>query len=201
VLKLRNIVVIPTYNEANNIEELVQRIIGLKLGMIVLIVDDNSPDGTGEIAEKLAKKYLKKVYVSHRKGKLGLGSAYIHGFKYALSNLKPDLIFSMDADFSHDPKYLPAFLEKINHGHDVVVGSRYVKGGGVADQFVGGDITLINSNVQTLNAEGGTSCCDGDILKWCSGSEIAFGRSPAPAPSSRRRRRGRVDGTQWPSPG
>ena len=108
------VIVIPTFNEAANIEELTKNILDLNLRIQILFVDDNSPDGTGDIADTLSKKHKNKVFVLHRKGKLGLGSAYIDGFKYALKNLNSDLIFSMDADFSHDPKYLPNFVNKIN---------------------------------------------------------------------------------------
>jgi dolichol-phosphate mannosyltransferase len=126
------IVVIPTYNEAKNIEELVRRLLAVQESVQVLIVDDDSPDGTGKIADKLEKKYTGKVSVLHRKGKRGLGSAYIEGFQHVLKNMDADLIFSMDADFSHDPKYLPGFVDKIGQGFDLVVGSRYIKGGGMS---------------------------------------------------------------------
>jgi len=121
-------IAIPTYNESKNIPILVKKIIGLRLDAKIIIVDDNSPDGTGEIADNFAKKYKNKVFVIHRKGKLGLGTAEITGFKKAMA-MKCDLIFSMDGDLSHNPKYIPDFLEKIGEGYDIVLGSRYVKGG------------------------------------------------------------------------
>lgn len=127
-------VVIPTYNEADNIRKLILQLnkvfVKSKINGKIIIVDDNSPDGTGKIAEKLSKEY--NISVIHRKCKLGLGSAYVTGFKYVIEKINPDLIVSMDADFSHDPKKIPEFIEKINGGYDVVVGSRYIEGGGVS---------------------------------------------------------------------
>jgi dolichol-phosphate mannosyltransferase len=122
---MKNLIVIPTYNESENIQEATKRIFNLGLDLEILVVDDNSPDGTGEIAERLAADN-QKIHVLHREGKLGLGSAYVEGFKYALSN-GYDLIFEMDADLSHDPGYIPDFLDKISE-YDVVLGSRYLTG-------------------------------------------------------------------------
>lgn len=119
------IVVIPTYNESENIEKLIKQLIEIPLQLSVLIVDDNSPDGTGDIAETLAREFS-QVHVIHRSAKMGLGTAYVDGFKYALRE-GFDYIFEMDADFSHDPKYIPIFLEKIKD-YDLVLGSRYFSG-------------------------------------------------------------------------
>lgn len=124
--KIKAIVVIPTYNEKENIQKLVPEILKEGEEFEVLIVDDNSPDGTGEIADKLAEQYPDKVHVLHRPCKLGLGSAYREGFKFALAH-GADYIFEMDADFSHDPKYLPEFLKMMNE-YDLVIGSRYKNG-------------------------------------------------------------------------
>lgn len=121
------VIVMPTYNESENLESIVKEILGLDCGVSILIVDDNSPDGTGEIADRLAEE-SKEVHARHREGKLGLGSAYRYGFKEAL-DLGADCVFEMDADFSHDPRYIPQFLSAISE-HDVVIGSRYVEGGG-----------------------------------------------------------------------
>ena len=121
-------IVIPTYNERKNIPILIKKILNLDLNTKIIVVDDNSPDSTGEVANKLAKKYKNKIFVIHRKGKLGLGTAYIAGFKCAIKD-GADLIFSMDGDLSHNPKYIPSFLKKINQGYDIVLGSRYIKGG------------------------------------------------------------------------
>jgi len=123
----RPAVVIPTYNEAENIGRLVQRILDVVPNMQVIVVDDNSPDGTGILADALAAED-ERVHVVHRPGKLGLGTAYVAGFREAFS-LNADPICTMDADFSHDPSYLPALLEKAQV-YDVSIGSRYVPGGG-----------------------------------------------------------------------
>jgi dolichol-phosphate mannosyltransferase len=122
------LVVIPTYNERDNILQLVPRILAQGDAFHILIVDDNSPDGTGELAEELARQEP-RVHVLHRPGKLGLGTAYVAGFRWGL-DFGAELIFEMDADFSHDPAMLPVFVEEIGDC-DLVLGSRYVPGGGV----------------------------------------------------------------------
>jgi len=120
-------IIIPTYNERENIGLLVDSITDLKLGSRIIIVDDNSPDGTGEMADELAARY-DGVRVIHRSGKLGLGTAHIAGMKAALSN-GVAYILTMDADFSHHPRYLPDLIAALGR-YDVVIGSRYVAGGG-----------------------------------------------------------------------
>jgi dolichol-phosphate mannosyltransferase len=122
------VTVIPTYNEADNIAEMVEALRALPFpDFQLIIVDDNSPDGTGEIADRLARAYPGKVSVMHRPGKLGLGTAYAQGFQRALA-LGADFIVQMDADFSHSPAYLPTMIKALAD-YDVVVGSRYVAGG------------------------------------------------------------------------
>jgi dolichol-phosphate mannosyltransferase len=118
-------VIIPTYNEAENLESIVERVLSLHPMFNIIVVDDNSPDGTGEIADDLSKKDH-RIHAIHRPNKAGLGTAYIKGFKEALAK-GADLIFEMDADFSHDPKYLQDFLEASKRA-DLVIGSRYVNG-------------------------------------------------------------------------
>jgi len=125
---MKPIIVIPTYNENENIERLVKGILDLAKGFQIIVVDDNSPDGTGEILDTLARKYP-QLKVIHRPEKLGLGTAYIEGFKLVLKE-KADFIFEMDADLSHDLQYLSRMLEVINTC-DLVIGSRYIHGGGV----------------------------------------------------------------------
>ena len=120
-------VVIPTYNECENIEKIAEAVLGQSADLHITIVDDNSPDGTGKIADALSVRD-ERVHVIHRQGKMGLGSAYIAGIKYALQQ-GAQYIFEMDADFSHDPAYIPGLLEAAR-ATDVVVGSRYVSGGG-----------------------------------------------------------------------
>ena len=128
-----NILVLPTYNEAENLRHAVARIREVADGhgvqLHTLIVDDDSPDGTGLIADELANE-VPDVSVLHRAGKEGLGKAYIAGFRQALG-MGAERVFEMDADLSHDASYLPHFLRLIDQGSDLVLGSRYVKGGGV----------------------------------------------------------------------
>jgi dolichol-phosphate mannosyltransferase len=121
-------VIVPTYNERENIESLVTQLLALPTRVHVVVVDDNSPDGTGEIADELAVENAGRVSVIHRPGKLGLGTAYIAGFQEALAG-GADLVCSMDADFSHNPRYIPDIVDKINQGYDLVIGSRYMRGG------------------------------------------------------------------------
>ena len=122
---MKGVVVVPTYNERENIEELIEKTLSTSPDIDILIVDDNSPDGTGEIAEKIAKENP-RVKVLHRPGKMGLGSAYVEGFKWALKR-GYDFIMEMDADFSHNPEDIPRFIEKIKE-YDLVIGSRYTDG-------------------------------------------------------------------------
>lgn len=126
---IKCLVVIPTYNESENIARLVREVLAQGPEYEVLIVDDNSPDGTGRVADQLTQDTAGRVQVIHRAGKLGLGSAYLAGFKYGLER-GYDYVFEMDADFSHKPQYLPALLEAAQQT-GVAVGSRLVKGGGV----------------------------------------------------------------------
>ncbi len=121
-------VIIPTYNEKENITALVEQILALEIKARVIIVDDNSPDGTGQIADTLAGQNS-RVKVIHRSQKLGLGTAYIAGFKQGLAE-GADRLITMDADFSHDPSYIPALVELADYFH-ITIGSRYVPQGGV----------------------------------------------------------------------
>lgn len=125
---MKYLIILPTYNEKENIEKLVPRVLSVDDKINVLIIDDNSPDGTGQLADWLAKENS-RIKVMHRQGKLGYGSAYVQGFRYALKK-GYDLIFQMDADLSHDPKYIPELIKK-SEKYDLVLGSRWVKGGGV----------------------------------------------------------------------
>lgn len=122
-------VIVPTYNEADNIDELVSELLDLPARFGVLVVDDNSPDGTGQKADSWAGRYPERVHVVHRPGKLGLGTAYIAGFRAGLEVLKASNLMTMDADFSHHPRYIPAMFE-LSLRKDVVIGSRYIAGGG-----------------------------------------------------------------------
>lgn len=127
-------VVLPTYNEADNLSTMIGELLALDLpNLDILVVDDNSPDGTGQIADDLANRHPDRVHVMHRSGKLGLGTAYIAGFGYALDH-GIDLVIQMDADFSHSPSYIPQFVDAIKDC-DVVVGSRYVAGGSLDERW------------------------------------------------------------------
>jgi dolichol-phosphate mannosyltransferase len=121
----RTLVVVPTYNERDNLAPLVRRILALE-GYRVMVVDDNSPDGTGALADDLAREFPGRLEVVHRTGKRGLGRSYVEGFGLALKT-DAELVCQMDADFSHDPQYLPALVAAAAE-YDVVVGSRYLNG-------------------------------------------------------------------------
>lgn len=129
-------IIIPTYNEAENIASIIHAIKGVcgqnRLHYSIVVVDDNSPDQTSKIVKDIMQKD-DRISLIEREGKLGLGTAYIKGMTYSLDELHSDLIMTMDADFSHNPKYIPDFIRKINEGYDVVLGSRYVPGGGIGN--------------------------------------------------------------------
>ena len=132
----KNLVIIPTYNEIENIEKMIRTVFELPREFELLIVDDGSPDGTANKVKELQKEFSEKLHIEERKGKLGLGTAYIHGFKWALAR-DYDYIFEMDCDFSHNPKDLIRLLEACEIGADVAVGSRYCKGGKVSNWPIG----------------------------------------------------------------
>ncbi len=123
---MKILIIIPTYNEKDNIENILKEIIDAHPKPDILVIDDNSPDGTGQIADDMSNKY-NRIKVVHRTGKMGLGTAYIEGFKKAMSE-NYDYVFEMDADFSHDPKDIPRFIKAIKN-NDLVIGSRYVPKG------------------------------------------------------------------------
>ncbi|MBA4258151.1 MAG: dolichyl-phosphate beta-D-mannosyltransferase [Chitinophaga sp.] len=128
-MALEKIVIIPTFNEKDNIASIIQAVFSLNQGYHVLVIDDGSPDGTAEIVKQLIQLHPNQLFLEERRGKLGLGTAYIHGFKWCL-NRAYQFIFEMDADFSHDPKDLERlYFSCKNDGAQVAVGSRYVKGG------------------------------------------------------------------------
>lgn len=131
------LIVVPTYNERDNVRGIAERLLAA-IPTDVLFVDDNSPDGTGEILDEMAKAD-KRVHVMHRAGKLGLGTAYIEGFGWGLARAY-EYLFEMDADGSHDPKYLPQMLALAEDGADAVIGSRYIPGGGTENWGVGRQI-------------------------------------------------------------
>lgn len=170
-------IVIPTYNESENIERLVRLVLGMETGVRLLIVDDGSPDGTGEIADRLAGEF-EEVEVLHRKEKMGLGSAYLDGFSRAL-DAGMDVVMEMDADFSHDPRYIPMFLSSINE-HDLVIGSRYVPGGGIQNWSIWRELVSMGGNLyartltgmQVKDATSGYRCFRREVLEAIDFSRI-----------------------------
>lgn len=167
---MKTLVIIPTYNEKENIGEIIPEILKKDPSINVLIVDDNSPDGTGRIADDVAKKNP-RIKVLHREKKAGLGTAYKTGFKYALEN-GYDYIFEMDADFSHDPKYIPHFHEAIKKA-DLVLGSRYISGVNVINWPISRLLLSYYANVYTRwitglpvkDATGGFKCFRREVLE------------------------------------
>jgi len=123
---VKTLIIIPTYNEKENIGEIINKILGLGVELDILVVDDNSPDGTHKIVKEISEKN-KRVNLLLREKKEGLGVAYREGFKWAIER-DYDLVIHLDADFSHNPDEIPNFIKKINEGYDVVVGSRYLNG-------------------------------------------------------------------------
>jgi len=166
----RALIIFPTYNERENIDKIVQAVLPLDPRLHVLIVDDNSPDGTGEIAERLAQQEP-KVNVLHREKKEGLGQAYIAGFRWAIER-KYDYIFEMDADFSHGPEYIKHFLKEIKE-YDLVIGSRYISGVNVINwpmsrlflSYFANVYTRIITGLPLRDATGGFKCFRREVLE------------------------------------
>ena len=129
-MKTKSLIIIPTYNEKENVERMIDTVISLAKEFHVLFVDDNSPDGTADLIEKAIKKHPGRVFIEKRAGKLGLGTAYIHGFKWSMEK-DYDFVFEMDCDFSHNPEDLLRLHKELEQGCDLVIGSRYCKGGKV----------------------------------------------------------------------
>lgn len=131
-----SLVIIPTYNEKENIEKIIRKVFSLGHTFHLLIIDDGSPDGTASIVKQLQAEFSTQLFLEERSGKLGLGTAYIHGFKWALAR-QYQFIFEMDADFSHNPRDLTKLLGACLNGADVAIGSRYVKGVNVVNWPMG----------------------------------------------------------------
>ncbi len=179
---MEKLVIIPTYNERENIEAILQAIFDLQQDFHVLVIDDGSPDGTADIVRQLQSRFDHKVFLEERRGKLGLGTAYIHGFKWAV-NRGYAFIFEMDADFSHNPKDLPRLYDACKYGGaDVAIGSRYVKGGGVknwpADRIFlskGASLyTRIITWMPILDPTAGFICYRKEVLETINFDEIHF---------------------------
>lgn len=165
------LIVVPTYNERENIERLLGELLSLDVDLEVLVVDDNSPDGTGGFVDEYCRREP-KVHVIHRPRKMGLGSAYIKGFKWALAETDAKYIFEMDADFSHEPSAIPEFLERVEEA-DLVIGSRYLDGITVMNWplrrlalSVGANIyTRIVTGMPVKDATGGFKCFRRAVLE------------------------------------
>ena len=134
----KSVVIIPTYNEKENIEAIIRAVMALEDNFDILVIEDGSPDGTADIVKRLmAGDFKGRLHIIERTGKLGLGTAYITGFKWAIEQ-KYDFVFEMDADFSHDPKDVPRLLKEVrDNGYDVAIGSRYITGVNVVNWPMG----------------------------------------------------------------
>lgn len=169
---MNSVIILPTYNEKENIAGLVQEIFSIGINDLkIIIVDDNSPDGTGQIADKLVAENS-RISVLHRPKKEGLGKAYMAGFRKALSDPQNQYIFEMDADFSHQPKYLPIFLESMKQA-DLTLGSRYIPKGGIVNwswprRFISWLANIIIRKLLGLavrDLTGGFKCFDRRVLE------------------------------------
>ena len=178
---MKKIVIIPTYNEKENIAAIIHAVIVLGNQYHVLVVDDGSPDGTATIVKELMQVHNDKIFIQERKGKLGLGTAYIHGFKWALAN-DYDYIFEMDADFSHNPLDLDRLLAACENGADVAIGSRYVEGGATEnwplDRLIyskGGSLyTRIITGMPVKDPTAGFMCYKNKVLAAMQLDQISF---------------------------
>lgn len=167
---MKTLIIIPTYNEVENLRPLLKETFSYAPQTDILIVDDNSPDGTGKLADQIHEEDP-RVHVLHRTGKLGLGTAYIAGFKYAITQ-NYDAAFEMDADFSHNPCYLPDFLKAIEDA-DLVIGSRYIRGGGTPNwsllrRFISGGGNIFARfmlGLPTHDCTAGYRCYRSEVLK------------------------------------
>ena len=178
---MKKIVIIPTYNEKENIAAIINAVIVLGNQYHVLVVDDGSPDGTANIVKELMQLHPDKIFIQERKGKLGLGTAYIHGFKWALEN-QYDFIFEMDADFSHNPLDLDRLLAACESGADVAIGSRYVKGGATENwpldrliYSIGGSLyTRIITGMPVKDPTAGFMCYKNKVLAAMELDHVSF---------------------------
>lgn len=167
---MKSMVIIPTYNEIDNVEKIIKAVLDSVDGINILIVDDNSPDGTADAVKKLQED-CERIHLLERAGKMGLGTAYCDGFKYALAR-GFEYVFEMDADFSHDPDDLPRFLEAIKT-NDLVIGSRYSNGVNVVNWPLSRLILSYGANLYTrfitgmpiMDATGGFKCFRADALR------------------------------------
>ena len=177
-----SLIIIPTYNEKENIEKIIRKIFSLEKDFHILIVDDDSPDGTSSIVKNLQNEYVSKLHLEERKGKLGLGTAYIHGFKWALQE-SYQFIFEMDADFSHDPNDLIRLYDACkNQSGDLAIGSRYVKGVNIVNwpmsrllmSFFASKYVKLITRMPIHDATAGFKCYRRDVLETINLGRIQF---------------------------
>jgi dolichol-phosphate mannosyltransferase len=176
-----SIVIIPTYNEKENIEKIIRKVFSLSFSYHILIIDDGSPDGTGAIVKSLQTEFDERLHLEERTGKLGLGTAYIHGFKWCLER-NYEYIFEMDADFSHNPKDLIKLRQACVEGADLAIGSRYIKGVNVVNwpmkrvlisYFASGYVRLI-TGTDIRDATAGFVCYKRKVLQTIPLNKIKF---------------------------
>ncbi len=176
-----SLVIIPTYNEKENIEKIIRFVFDLKENFDILVVEDNSPDGTADIVKKLMKEFSVNLFIHERKGKLGLGTAYIAGFKWALDR-KYDYITEMDADFSHNPRDLKLLREACVNGADAAIGSRYIKGvnvvnwpmGRVLMSYFASKYVRIITGMKIMDTTAGFVCWKRKVLETLDLDKIKF---------------------------
>lgn len=179
---MKNLVIIPTYNEIENIEAIIRKVFSLSVVFDILIVDDGSPDKTGDKVKELQILFNNRLFLEERKGKMGLGTAYIHGFKWALSR-DYDLIYEMDADFSHNPLDLEKlYFACIREGNDVAIGSRYINGVNVVNWPIGrvlmsygaGIYVRFLTGMPIMDPTGGFICYSKEVLSTIPLEQIRF---------------------------
>ena len=177
-----SIVIIPTYNEKENIENIIRTVFDLEKSFHILIVEDNSPDGTAEIVRRLQKEFPEQLFMIERKGKLGLGTAYIAGFKWSIEK-KYDYIFEMDADFSHNPNDLPRLYKACHEdGGDVAIGSRYISGvnvvnwpmGRVLMSYFASKYVRIITGIPVHDTTAGFKCYRREVLETLNLDKVKF---------------------------
>jgi dolichol-phosphate mannosyltransferase len=176
-----DLVVIPTYNEKENIEKIIHAVMILPSGFHVLVVEDNSPDGTAAIVKSLMKQYDGRLFMEERKGKLGLGTAYLHGFSWGLQR-DYSLIYEMDADFSHNPADLEKLKEACLNGADVAIGSRYIKGvnvvnwpmGRVLMSYYASAYVRLITGMKFRDTTAGFKCYSSKVLRAIDFEQIRF---------------------------
>ena len=177
-----SLIIIPTYDEKENIEKIIRKIFSLEKSFHILIVDDGSPDGTAEIVKNLQKDFANQLHIEERTGKLGLGTAYIHGFKWALER-NYQFVFEMDADFSHNPDDLiRLYNANVSEGGDVAIGSRYVNGVNIVNwpmarllmSFFASKYVRIITGMPIHDSTAGFKCYKRKVLKTINFNKIQF---------------------------